>query len=116
MTWIMAYAGAVPTAKKAEYQEHAARMAEVFRKYGALRVVEAWGAAVPPGKVTSFPMAVQAGPDDTVVMGWQEWPDQATQEARFEEAMNDPAMGDMSGVPINGKTMIFGGFEILTDA
>ena len=115
MAWIMAYAGAVPTAKKAEYHAHATRMAEVFRKHGATRVIETWGASVPPGEVTSFPMAVKAGPDETVVMGWQEWPDQATQEAKFPEAMQDPAMSGMGAVPINGKTMIFAGFEVITD-
>ncbi|WP_170763512.1 DUF1428 domain-containing protein [Ruegeria lacuscaerulensis] len=115
MSWIMAYVGAVPSAKKAEYQAHAAQMAWVFRKHGALRVVETWGGAVPPGELTSFPLAVQAGPDDTVVLGWQEWPDQATQEAGFAEAMQDPEMGDMSEAPINGKTLIFAGFEVLTD-
>ena len=115
MAWIMAYAGAVPTAKKAEYQAHAARMAEVFRRHGAMRVVETWGVAVPPGEITSFPLAVQAGPEETVVMGWQEWPDQATQEANFQKAMQDPAMSNMGVVPINGKTMIFAGFEVLTE-
>ena len=115
MSWIMAYAGAVPTARKSDYAAHAARMAQVFRKHGATRVVETWGAAVPPGEVTSFPLAVQAGPEETVVMGWQEWPDQATQEAGFQKAMQDPEMGDMGEVPINGKTMIFAGFEVLTD-
>nr|WP_170410549.1 DUF1428 domain-containing protein [Ruegeria atlantica] len=111
----MAYAGAVPTAKKSEHQLQAKRMAHIFRKHGATRVVESWGAAVPPGEVTSFPLAVQAGPDDTVVTGWQEWPDQATQEAGFAAAMQDPDMGDMSDMPVNGKTIIFGGFEVLAD-
>lgn len=115
MAWIMAYAGAVPTAKKAEYEMHAKRMARIFRKHGATRVVETWGASVPPGEVTSFPLAVQAGADDTVVTGWQEWPDQASQEAGFAAAMQDPEMGDMSDVPVNGKTIIFGGFEVLAD-
>ena len=115
MAWIMAYAGAVPTAKKAEYQAHAARMADIFRKHGATRVVETWGEAVPPGNITSFPLAVKAGPDDTVVFGWQEWPDRATQEAKFQEAMQDPEMGEMGEVPINGQTMIFAGFDVLTD-
>ncbi len=115
MAYVMAYAGAVPTAKKAEYEAHAARMAAIFREYGATRVVETWGASVPPGKVTSFPMAVQAGEDETVVVGWQEWPDRETQETKFQEAMQDPRMGEMGEVPINGKTMIFAGFDVLAD-
>lgn len=115
MAWVMAYAAAVPTARKAEHQAHAARMSEIFRRHGALRVVETWGVAVPPGELTSFPLAVKAGPDETVVMGWQEWPDRESQEANFPKAMQDPEAGDMRDAPLNGKTMIFAGFEVLTD-
>jgi len=115
MSYVMVYAGAVPTSKKDEYLAHAARMAEVFKDHGATRVVETWGASVPAGQVTSFPLAVQAGADETVVIGWQEWPDGATQEAAFEKAMQDPRMGNMGDVPINGKTMIFAGFDVATD-
>ncbi len=115
MSYVMAYAGAVPTARKDEYLAHADRMAAVFKEHGATRVVECWGTSVPPGEVTSFPMAVRAGEDETVVIGWQEWPDAATQEAGFAAAMQDPRMGNMGDVPINGKTMIFAGFDVTTD-
>ena len=115
MAYVMSYVGAVPTTKKADYQAHAARMADVFKTHGATRIVECWGNMVPPGEVTSFPLAVQAGPDETVVFGWQEWPDKATHETGMKAAMSDPAMGNMGEVPINGKTMIFAGFDVLTD-
>ncbi len=39
------------------------------------------GRDVPPGKLTSFPLAVKAEEGETVVVGWQEWSDKATQEA-----------------------------------
>lgn len=115
MSYVMVYAGAVPNSKKEEYLAHAARMAAVFKDHGAIRVVETWGASVPPGEVTSFPLAVQANEDETVVVGWQEWPDGEAQEAGFAAAMQDPRMGNMGDVPINGRTMIFAGFDVVTD-
>ena len=115
MSYVMAYVGAVPTDRKDDYLAHSRRMAGIFKEHGATRVVECWGSAVPPGEMTSFPLAVKAGDDETVVTGWQEWPDAATQEAGFAAAMQDPRMGNMGDVPINGKTMIFAGFDVVVD-
>ncbi len=115
MTYVMTYVASVPTGKKAAYIELAATMAAVFKEHGATRVVDCWGVNVPPGKLTSFPLAVQAGPDETVVMGWQEWPDKATQEAGAPKAMQDPRMAGMHDGPINGKRMIFAGLDVAVD-
>lgn len=115
MPYISSYAAAVPSNKKAEYSALAAQIAQVFKDHGALRVVECWGDEVPVGILTSFPKAVQAGDGETVVIGWQEWPDKATQMAGTETAMKDPRMAIMRDVPLNGKTMIFGNFETLVD-
>lgn len=115
MPYVMAYAAAVPTAKKEAYAKHASLAAEIFKSHGATRIVECWGNSVPPGEVTSFPLAVQAGPDDTVVMGWQEWPDKATHDANIQAAMSDPRFREMGEMPFNGKTMIFAGFEVVLD-
>ena len=115
MTYVMSYVGAVPSDKKDEYLKHAAIAAEVFKEYGATRVVECWGAAVPPGEVTSYPLAVKAEEGETVVTGWQEWPDQATQEENMPKAMQDPRLAVLRDMPMDGKRMIFGGFETLLD-
>ena len=115
MPYVMCYAAAVPTAKKAEYQKHAAHAANVFKAHGATRIVECWGDMVPPGEMTSFPLAVKAADDETVVIGWQEWPDKATREANFQNAMKDPNFGDMSDMPMDGKRMIFAGFDVVVD-
>ena len=66
MSYVMAYVAAVPTDRKDDYVRLASAMAEVFKEYGATRVVECWGADVPPGKLTSFPLAVKAEAGETV--------------------------------------------------
>ena len=115
MAYVMTYVAAVPTGKRADYERVSAIAAAVFKDHGATRVVECWGADVPPGEVTSFPLAVQAGPDETVVIGWQEWPSKAAQEAGMPKAMQDPRMAAMQDMPADGKRLIFGGFEVVLD-
>ena len=116
MTYVMTYVAAVPTDKKDVYVKMAATMAQVFKEHGATRVVECWGADVSPGKLTSFPLAVKAEEGETVVIGWQEWSDKATQEAGVKKAMEDPRMAIMQDAPLDGKRMIFAGFDTVVDA
>ncbi len=115
MSYVMAYAAAVPTARKTDYQRHSTLAAQVFKEHGATRVVECWGEMVPPGETTSFPLAVKAGEDETVVMGWQEWPDKAAHDAKIQGAMSDPRLREMGEMPFDGKRMIFAGFEVMLD-
>lgn len=90
-------------------------MAEEFRKHGATRVVETLGAPLPRGEVTSCPLAVWAGEEETGVMSWRQSPDHVTLEARFQRAVQDPAAGIRGDVPINGMTMFFAGIDALTN-
>ena len=46
----------------------------------ALSVVEAWGEDVSPGKLSSFPQAVQPQPEETAVFSWVRWPSKATRD------------------------------------
>ncbi len=45
--------------------------AAIFKEFGATQVMECWGDDVPEGKLTSFPLAVQAqrGRDGGVFVG-----------------------------------------------
>jgi uncharacterized protein YbaA (DUF1428 family) len=115
MSYVMSYVGSVPNDRKKDYLKASQAVAAVFKEYGALRVVEAWGENIPEGTLTSFLMAVKAQKGETVVCGWQEWPDRATQEAAMEKAMQDPRMAVMRDIPIDGKRMIFGGFGVVVD-
>ena len=103
----------VPTANREAYIAKSGEMAAIFRDHGALKVVDCWGTDVPPGKVTSFPMAVQCNDDETVVFSWMIWPSKEAADAGMQGAMSDERMGH--DMPFDAKRMIFGGFEMVVD-
>jgi len=112
MTYVDGFVIAVPTANRERYLEHAKECAPIFKKYGAVRLMENWGVDVPDGEVTSFPMAVKCGADETVMFSWIEWPSKAVRDAGMEEVMKDPFFQtDEEFTIFDGKRMIFGSFE-----
>src|SRR5690606_26196703 len=86
----------------------------LFKEFGAMRVVEAWGDDVPDGKVTDFKGAVQAQDDEAVVFGWIEYPDRAARDTAIRRMREDPRMQDMD-MPFDGMRMIFGGFAAIVE-
>ncbi len=116
MEYIDGLVAAVPTANKAKYLEHAKAAAVVFKEHGALRVVDCWGDDVPDGEVTSMPMAVKCGADETVVFSWIVWPSREARNAGMEAVMSDPRMTEeTSPMPFDGSRLIFGGFQVIMD-
>lgn len=116
MAYIDSFVAAVPKAKRDAFLRHARVAAEVFKECGALRVVDCWAEDVPDGEVTSFPMAVKCGEDESVALGWVEWPDKETRDAGFEKLMQDSRMDPGTNpMPFDGKRLIFGGFEKISD-
>lgn len=117
MSYIDGFVAAVPNANREAYRKHATDAAQIFKEYGALRVVETWGDDVPDGKLTSFPMAVKKEAAETVVFAWIEWPSKEVRDAAWEKVMADPRMQpDRNPMPFDGKRMIYGGFAKLLDA
>ncbi|MCI5112148.1 MAG: DUF1428 domain-containing protein [Marivita sp.] len=112
MPYIDGFVAAVPTDRKADYIAHAREAWDrIFAPAGALRCTEAWGDDVPDGKVTSFPMAVQCKPGETVVFSWIEWPDKPTRDACMAAMEAGEGMDAMAEMPMDGQRMIFGGFD-----
>ena len=108
---------AVPNDKKAAYAGMAKKVSDIFREYGALSVVEAWGEDVPDGKLTSFPMAVKREPNETVVFSWVVWPSKDVRQAAHEKVMADPRMhAPGMTMPFDGKRMIYGGFQTIAQS
>ena len=117
MTYVDGFVAAVPTANRAAYRKHAEDASVVFREHGALKLVECWGDDVPDGEVTSFPMAVKCGPDETVVFSWILWPSREVRNEGMKKVMEDPRLKpDVNPMPFDGKRMIYGGFEMILDA
>jgi uncharacterized protein YbaA (DUF1428 family) len=106
---------AVPDGRKADFQAFATAGAALFKEFGALRVVDAWGDDVPDGKLTDFKGAVKAEAGETVVFSWIEWPSKAARDAAWGKLMQDPRMTAMT-MPFDGKRMVHAGFAPLVDA
>lgn len=116
MSYIDGFVVAVPTAAREAYREYAEAALAIFRDHGASRCVECWGDDVPEGKLTSFPMAVKLEAGETVVFSWVEWPSKEVRDAGMKKVMEDPRMpSDMSGMPFDGKRMIYGGFRPIVE-
>ena len=106
----------VPEGNKEAYREMAQKAAQVFKEYGATRVVEAWGDDVPDGEVTDYKRAVKARKDERIVYSWVEWPDKATRVEGWKKVMEDPRMQPGQGdMPFDGKRLIYGGFVPIVD-
>ena len=106
---------AVPHDNKDAYKAMADKTSTMFRKYGAVRVVEGWGDDVPEGKVTDFHRAVKAKEGENVVYSFIEWPDKATRDTAWGKIMEDPAMQPEGEMPFDGQRMFWGGFDPLLD-
>ncbi|EPX81235.1 DUF1428 domain-containing protein [Litoreibacter arenae] len=115
MSYIQGLLIPVPIKNKDAYRKLAEMAAPIFKDYGALRIVEAWGDDVPDGKVTDFKMAVKAEDGETVVFSWIEWPDKETYHAAAQKMQTDKRWEEMSEMPFDGKRMMWGGFEPILD-
>lgn len=126
MSYIDGFLAPVPRANKLAYEEIARLSAQVVKKYGALNEIECWLDESGPDASTyhgeearssqpeygNFVTAAGAGPDETVVVSYIEWPDKATRDIGMEKVTTDPRMqfGDQPPV-FDGKRLIAAGFK-----
>lgn len=114
MTYIDGFVAAVPAENKDAYLEHARITGPVFKKHGALRIMDNWGDEVPDGETTSFPMAVKAKPGEVIVFSWIEWPSKEARDKGMEQCMADPVFNDDTmEMPFDGARMLIGSFETI---
>jgi uncharacterized protein YbaA (DUF1428 family) len=114
MAYVDGFVFSVSNDKKQDFIEYAKSTALVFKEYGATSVRECWGDDVPDGKVTSFPMAVKCEANETVCFSWIVWPSKQAREEGMKKCMEDPRFAEEMGpMPLDGKRMIFGSFEVV---
>lgn len=115
MAYVDGFVASVPSNRREDFVQHSQAMGQIFKEYGATRVVDCWGDDVPEGKLTSLPMAVQCRPDETVVFSWVTWPSRELRNEAWSKVMADPRMQAAGEPPFDGKRMIFGGFEVVSE-
>lgn len=110
--YIDGYVVAVPKDKIEEYRKIASVAGSVWREHGALNYVESVADDVQPGELTSFPRAVMAKDDETVIFAFVTYNSRQERDVINAKVMRDPRMQlDQSKSPFDMKRMIFGGFE-----
>jgi len=118
MAYVDGFIIAVPKKNLEAYREMSRKAGAVWKEYGALTYVECVADDVKPGKLTSFPQAVQLEPDEVVVFAWITYKSRAQRDSVNEQVMKDPRLAGMmdANAPIfDHKRMIFGGFETLVE-
>ena len=116
MTYYSGFVLAVPEANKQAYVEMAREAWPMFKRLGAIRMVENWGEDVPHGKQTDFYRATDAKEGEVPLFSWVEWPDRATADKATgghgggDEGQATPEM------PFDGMRMFWGGFAPVFDS
>lgn len=105
----------VPRDKIDAYRELAQLAGSIWREYGALEYVECVADDVQPGKVTSFPQAVQLQDGEVVIFAWITYKSREDRDRINELVMKDPRLADMEpdDLPFDGPRMFWGGFREL---
>ena len=116
MPYVDGFVVALPKNKVADYRKLSRKAGKVWKEYGALQYVECLGDDVPYGKLTSFPRAVKAKDNETVVFAWILYKSRAHRDAVLKKVMADPRMKpDMAKMPFDPKRMIYGGFKTFVE-
>jgi uncharacterized protein YbaA (DUF1428 family) len=99
------------------YKEFSEKAGKIWRECGALQYIECLADDVKPGKVTSFPQAVQLKEDETVVFAWIVYKSREHRDEVNAKVMKDPRMAGMGPqtFPFDGMRLIFGGFEVFLE-
>jgi uncharacterized protein YbaA (DUF1428 family) len=106
----------VPRANKEAIRAWAAKMAALFKEYGATRVVDGWGDDVPDGKVTDFKRAVKARDDEDRAVSAGSNGVQGGAATRLGQDDGRPRMQPgHEKPPFDGQRMVYGGFAPILD-
>jgi len=114
MSYVDGFVVPVPVANLDAYKKMARRAGKVWMEHGALQYVECVADDVQPGKVTSFPQAVQLKKDEVVVFSWVVYRNRRDRDRINKKVMSDPRLADMmdpKSLPFDGMRMFWGGFK-----
>ena len=118
MAYVDGFVVPVPKARLDDYLAMSRSCGAVWREYGALEFRECVGDDVKPGKLTSFPQAVDLQDGEVVVFSWIVYASRAKRDEINDKVMKDPRLAEMmdpAHLPFDGKRMIYGGYEMRID-
>jgi uncharacterized protein YbaA (DUF1428 family) len=106
----------VPRASLDTYKRMSAEWGKAHVRHGALYYSDSISDDVQPGKVTSFPQAVQLKDDEVVALAWVVYRNKEDRDRISKAVMEDPQLKesmDPAKMPFDGKRMFWGGFETI---
>ena len=118
MKYVDGFVVPVPKKKLAAYKRMSRKAGKVWREHGAIEYVECVADDVKPGKVTSFPQAVNLKPNEVVVFSWVVYTNRAARDRVMQKVMTDPRLRDMMNPkkqPFDGMRMFWGGFKTIVE-
>lgn len=133
MSYIDGYLIPLETSKLEEYQRFSRHVAEVYREYGAMRVVdcqldrtvandtdfhaEQARHDLDEVPLRDFEAAAAARSGETVILSWTEWPSKEARDLGLAKALADPRIQPKEGEKMlfEGRRLIAGGFLKLID-
>jgi len=116
MSYVDGFVVPVPKNKLTAYRRLARKAGKVWREHGALHYVECVADDVKPGKLTSFPQAVQLKDDEVVMFSWIVYASREDRDRINEKVMADPRLDmDPATMPFDAARMFFGGFRTLVE-
>ena len=118
MAYVDGFVVPVPRANIEKYEAMSKKSGELWMEFGAKQFRECRGDDVKPGKLTSFPQAVDLKDDEVVYFSWIVYASRADRDRINGKVMADPRLKeymDPASMPFDGKRMIYGGFEIAID-
>ena len=118
MKYVDGFVVPVPKRKLAAYKRMSRKAGKVWREHGAIEYVECVADDVKPGKVTSFPQAVNLKPNEVVVFSWVAYKNRTARDRVMKKVMTDPRLRDMMNPkkqPFDGMRMFWGGFKTIVE-
>ena len=108
----------VPLRNVEAYRRMSEKAGKIWLEHGALSYWETISDDVKPGKLTSFPQAVQLKDDEVVAFSWIVYSSREQRDRVNAKVMEDPRMKDMmdpATMPFDGKRMFWGGFKSIVE-
>ena len=118
MAYVDGFVVPVPKKNLDAYRRMARKAGKIWREHGALDYKECIADDVKVGKLTSFPRSVKLKKNEVVWFSWILYKSRAERDRVMKKVMSDKrlkSMMDPTGMPFDGKRMIYGGFKVVVD-